>query len=90
MIWIGSIISSCQVERLFSKAGLCQGKLRTRMLSKLFEARMILKENKEYWLNVYYNASYLVRIDQGYQMMQQALDVAIEDISCIEDESDED
>ena len=40
----------------------------------LFEARMIMKENKEYWLNVYYNASYLVRIDD--QMMQQALDVA--------------
>ena len=44
--------------------------------------------NKEYLLNVYYNASYLVTIDLGYQMMQQALDVAIEDISCIEDESD--
>ena len=61
-----------------------QGKLRTRMLSKLFEARMILKENKEYWLNVYYNASYLVRIDQGFHMIQQALYVAIEDVSCNE------
>jgi hypothetical protein len=82
--WINNITPTCcQVERLFSKAGLCQGKLRTRMLSKLFEARMILKENREYWLNVYYNVSYLVRIDQGYQMMQQALDIPIEDISCI-------
>ena len=89
--WINNITpTSCQVERLFSKAGLCQGKLRTRMLSKLFEARMILKENKEYWLNVYYNASYQVRIDQGHQMMQQALDEDEEDISCIDDESDED
>jgi hypothetical protein len=78
------------VERLFSKAGLCQGKLRTRMPSKLFEARMILKENKDYWLNVYYNTSYLVRIELGYQMKQQVLDEMIEDISCIEDQSDED
>ena len=59
------------------------------MLSKLFEVRMILKENKEYWLNVYYNASQQMRIDQGHQMMQQALDEDEEDISCIDDESDE-
>jgi len=62
--WINNITPTCcQVERLFSKAGLCQSKLRTRMLSKLFEARMILKENKEYWIDVSCNASYLMRID---------------------------
>ena len=80
--------TSCQAERLFSKAGLCQGKLRNRMLSKLFEARMMLKENKDYWLNEY-DENYVVRNDRGYRMMQRGWDIPIEDASAYDDSDDE-
>jgi hypothetical protein len=57
------------------------------MLAKHFEARMILKENTKYWLNEY-GDNFVVRNDKGFQIMQEALDLKIEEIQVPECDSD--
>jgi hypothetical protein len=71
--------TSCAVERLFSKCGLVQTKLRCAMSSAVFEARMVLLENKSYWRNDFYTSNKLsirpkLKNGIGFQLVQSMLD----------------
>jgi hypothetical protein len=78
--WIRSITpTSCQAERLFSKAGISQSKLRCRMTSKLLEAKLILTENLGYWTNTYCEPFNTLRDSKGYNLVQSLFN-ASEDI----------
>ena len=80
MALIGAIpATSCEVERLFSKAGNVLNKLRCRMTCRVFEARMILSKNKSFWENEYDRG--FVRNTKGYHLME----ATVKRLSTLED-----
>jgi hypothetical protein len=74
MHWIRSITpTSCQAERLCKSA---ISLLRSRMISEVLEAKLMLTENSSYWTNEYCEDFRTLRDPKGYFLVQSLLNAS--------------